>query len=508
MGVGKGLRLGPVARLSFGLVALVVGLLVGMDLIFDVMPDRQREERHLRQRFAESLAVQVASLTEAGNEVTLKRTLQQVVTRNPGLLSVAMRQSAGYIVAQQGDHARHWAAPESGRSTLDQVRVPIMAGNERWGHLELAFASVEPSGLREWIMQPAFLLLGGVSVGGILLFYPYLRRALHFLDPSTAVPDRVRKAFDALTSGVIVIDPQGRIMLANRAFRLLHPEEGADLHGRSVAEIAWLSHGGWGDAAALTPWARVLQDGKAVTGNPLSIPQPDGGVIETLVGSSPISDNDGRVRGCLVTFDDVTELHQTNERLRSALTDLERSREQIQAQNEELQRLATRDPLTGCLNRRAFFADGANMFEGRLRNGGEMCCIMADIDHFKSFNDLYGHAVGDQVIQVVAKALSRMLRPNDLLCRYGGEEFTVLLPDVDQDRAASIAERLRAEIEEHARSAVRSTRVERITSSFGVASMAQGAVRLEELIDQADNALYKSKEAGRNRVTVWVPPVD
>lgn len=506
MSAMRRLRFGPVGRLSIGLVALVIGLIITIDLVFDVMPGRERGERDLRQRFAESLAVQIASLTEIGDQVVLKRTLQQVVTRNPQLLSVAVRQAAGYVVAQHGDHGRHWVAPESGRSTQDHVRVPILAGEQRWGDVELAFDRAEPSTLAQWASQPAMVIIIGVGAGSLLLFYLYLRRALYFLDPSSAVPDRVRLAFDALSGGVVVVDPQGRVVLANRSFRRLHPDGKEDLHGRKLSEIPWLGRAQGETTTPEDSWTRVLNGDEAVAGVPLAIHQPDGATIDTLVGCSPIADGDGRVRGCLVTFDDVTEVHQANERLRNAMADLERSRERIQAQNEELHCLATRDPLTGCLNRRAFFAEASLLFEDRLRTSGELCCIMADIDHFKSFNDLYGHAVGDQVIQVVAKTLSRILRADDLLCRYGGEEFCIILPDVEQQQAVQVAERLCAEVAEHACSAVRSTRLDRITSSFGVSAISQGATRIEQLIDQADNALYKSKEAGRNCVTVWQLP--
>ena len=128
--------------------------------------------------------------------------------------------------------------------------------------------------------------------------------------------------------------------------------------------------------------------------------------------------------------------------------------------------------------------------------------MISDIDHFKSFNDSYGHAVGDQVIQVVARTLGAGIRPDDLLCRYGGEEFCLLLPGLAPAEALAVAERLRAAIEAEAQRAIRGTEVRRITSSFGVATLLSGARSLEELIDQADQALYRSKEAGRNRVTL------
>ena len=196
--------------------------------------------------------------------------------------------------------------------------------------------------------------------------------------------------------------------------------------------------------------------------------------------------------------------HAANDRLRQSLGDLERSREQINTQNDELRRLAMRDPMTGCLNRRAFFDAAAELTETAMKGDANLCCIMADIDHFKGFNDLYGHSVGDQVIQVVAKALGSSIRNIDLLCRYGGEEFCILLPNTTLDEACAVAERARATIEGEASGGIRSVQVRRITSSFGVATLTDGALTLQALIDQADQALYASKDAGRNRVTVWV----
>lgn len=497
------LRVSPVARLAIGMVALVVSMLMALDLVFGVIPDQENSKRALRQQFAESLAVQGASLIEAGDERTLGKTLQQVVARNPDVLSVAVRQAAGYLVAQRGDHTRYWVAPETGRSTLDHVRVPIQGEHEHWGDLEIAFAPAAPKGLRQWLTQPTVLLLGAFSIGGLLIFYPYLRRALHVLDPAAAIPDRVRRAFDVLADGVVVVDRDGRIVLANNSFRRLLSDGVEDLHGRKLSDLTCLQGAEARSGNAPWPWDRVFQGGQAVESDPLTIAKAQGEPMQMLVGCSPIADNDGQVRGCLVSFDDVTELHRANEHLLRTLADLERMRAKIQAQNEELQILATRDPLTGCFNRRAFFEAAGAMFDERLRGNRELSCIMTDIDHFKTFNDLYGHAVGDQVLQVVARTLSRNTRTEDVLGRYGGEEFCIVLPDTDLDQARSIAERMRGAIETHALEAIRSTRVEKVTSSFGVASLGLGAQRLEELIDQADNALYKSKEAGRNRVTVW-----
>jgi GGDEF domain-containing protein len=134
-------------------------------------------------------------------------------------------------------------------------------------------------------------------------------------------------------------------------------------------------------------------------------------------------------------------LHRINDQLLITLTDLESSKDEIRRQNEELHRLATRDPMTGCLNRRAFFGSAEPLYAQLKEQGEEVCCIMSDIDHFKSFNDRYGHAVGDQVIKSVAKCLGSELREVDMLCRYGGEEFCIMLPGSTPEQALDVAER-------------------------------------------------------------------
>ena len=500
------LRLGPVARLSIGLVSVALALVLAAELILHALPGQLAGERQMRQRYAENLAVTVAPLIEADNEALLGRILQQVVTRSGDILSTAVRRSEGTILAERGDHVLHWVAPEAGRSTANHVRVPLNAGRTHWGDLEISFAPAGPRSVVDWLRQPTVLIVVLLATLGVLLFYAYLRRALQYLDPSAVVPDRVRKAYDALGDGLLVLDHDGRIILANQAFRKLHPDADTELQGHKAAQLKWLEPALLERDPPGAPWDPVLREQGAVAGERLSIAQDDGGSIETVVGCSPIMDGAGRLRGCMVTFDDVSELQRTNEQLRQAMSELDASRSQIRAQNDELRLLATRDPMTGCLNRRALFETAGDLFEHAAKHGGELCCIMTDIDYFKRFNDKYGHAVGDQVIQAVARTLVRETRGSDVVCRYGGEEFCIILPNTTSEQAMRIAEKLRETIEESASAALRTTRVERITSSFGVASIVRGAADLEELIDQADNALYKSKEDGRNRVSLWQAP--
>lgn len=176
-------------------------------------------------------------------------------------------------------------------------------------------------------------------------------------------------------------------------------------------------------------------------------------------------------------------------------------------QNSELTLLASRDPLTHCLNRRAFLEYLAPVIESARKRGEALSCIMVDIDHFKSVNDLYGHLVGDQVLQLTAKILTEYLRPRDLLCRYGGEEFCLMLPEASLEGACAIAERLRQAMEERSAAGVSGNSTFTVTASFGVASFEADMPEVEDLIRHADRALYSSKQNGRNRVTFYLASV-
>ena len=208
-----------------------------------------------------------------------------------------------------------------------------------------------------------------------------------------------------------------------------------------------------------------------------------------------------------MTFKNITELYKTNRILNRTLEELEYSRKELEINNQQLQEMAYRDSLTGCLNRRAFFQQAEDLYLNALQGNRELFCIMADIDFFKSFNDIYGHYVGDQVIQIVAKIFQTSLRPSDLICRYGGEEFCMLLTDLSYEKVNEVCERVRKTVEETANKSIRTLKIKPVTISFGVASINSGANSIENLIDYADSALYISKESGRNQVTHWTSAI-
>jgi diguanylate cyclase (GGDEF)-like protein/PAS domain S-box-containing protein len=492
-------RFGPVVRIAVGLVSLTMFLLLIGDLVLHVFRDDVDFARQVRKRTSENLAVQMTSLIQKNEIDTLQRTIDEVVRRANEVDSLGVRRNDGDLVAQSAEHERRWKPLLSDQSTLTHVKVPVFAGQDQWGQIEISYRPAAPQSWIGWFTHPTVLGMLLMSVGGFILYYWFMHRVLEHLDPTKAIPDRVRKALDTLAEGVMVLDNKGRIVLANRSFRELAGDDDRKLLARDASELPWLQ-ASLGEDATQHPWARAMAEGTPVTGDLLEVPQEDGLSRKAAISAAPILDGQGNLRGCLVSFNDVTALDRANGELRAAMDELQASRKQLEVANEELEKLASIDPLTSVMNRRAFFKRAEELFPKAAASGEPMCVILTDIDKFKTFNDTYGHATGDVVLQLVARTLKAGMRPNDLLCRYGGEEFCILLPETRAAQAKVIAERIRFRIEAQCGPGVRDIPGLKVTSSFGVAALEFGADSLQDLMERADQALYKAKDLGRNRV--------
>jgi diguanylate cyclase (GGDEF)-like protein len=182
------------------------------------------------------------------------------------------------------------------------------------------------------------------------------------------------------------------------------------------------------------------------------------------------------------------------------VTEVAVNRLQLQASNLQLQQLSSTDRLTGLYNR-GHWEDALKLEYAKYsRYGHTAALIMFDIDHFKRVNDTYGHPFGDLVIQRVATLAKALVRDADVLGRYGGEEFAVLLPGTDKNGAVVLAGRLREAVE--AEELYHEGQRVSVTISLGVADFTAGIVHHHELIKAADQALYASKKGGRNQVTM------
>lgn len=191
---------------------------------------------------------------------------------------------------------------------------------------------------------------------------------------------------------------------------------------------------------------------------------------------------------------------QRNAEVESSLHGMTAELHQVRSQVIALSRDSRTDSLTGVANRRAFDEILKRRIEEATADGQSLCLAMADIDHFKMFNDTHGHLVGDIVLRFVAQEMERCVKGRDLLARYGGEEFAILLPATPFTGAMMLAESIRAIIELQVLKNLRGEEIDKVTISLGVAEYIPGE-DATSFIDRADACLYRSKESGRNRVT-------
>ncbi|GGF74452.1 hypothetical protein GCM10007301_37860 [Azorhizobium oxalatiphilum] len=166
---------------------------------------------------------------------------------------------------------------------------------------------------------------------------------------------------------------------------------------------------------------------------------------------------------------------------------------------DHLEHKANTDPLTGLRNRRWLFEQAALVFDRARRETSSVAVAIFDIDHFKQFNDRYGHQAGDRVLFTVAEMAQMNVRTYDLLARIGGEEFCIVMPNVTRQQAAHAMERLRLAIEA---ARIDDLDVGRVTASFGLCVGFPGQEGLKTMLMEADRALYSSKAEGRNRVSI------
>ncbi len=227
---------------------------------------------------------------------------------------------------------------------------------------------------------------------------------------------------------------------------------------------------------------------------------------KTLSGAADMLESSGDTKSLKTMVDTLLAATANMQRHTQTLeTRLNKTTDEVQALRDNLELVRTEamtDALTGVANRKRFDEFMRRHCAAAEGDGQELSLVFCDIDHFKRFNDTWGHQTGDQIIRFVAGCLQRSANKSHLVARYGGEEFAVIMPTTDIQTAFDIADNVRATVE--SKTLLRKSTNEdlgTVTISMGVATYEQG-MSVEELIERADSALYRSKHAGRNKVTL------
>jgi len=483
-------------RISLGLVVLTCSIIVGLDLA-GVLPRQSSSMSESRIQFCESLALQAISTVNRNDFASMRRMFDAVARRNEDVLSIGMRKEGGHLLVTTMNHTTVWQPESDEGSTMTHARIPLIRKGEQWGMIEVRFEDPNPLGFVQSLWKITLIrVLVFFSIASFLAYTIYMKRLLRYLDPTSVIPPRVQATLDVMSEGVILLDQNGRIVLANSTFADQIDRPAETLLGVKASDLGWLVPKSLEPARDL-PWQRALDDAERHTGTPLCIKVGADDVQTFIVNGAPVAEESGKARGAIATFDNITELERKTEQLEQVLVLVEKSRDETRFRNDELLVLATCDPLTGIVNRRAFMERAELEFETTVRERRKMCCVMVDIDHFKLVNDNHGHSMGDEVICRLAQELVVAWPDRDLVCRFGGEEFCMLLVDTDLEEVVALTSRLRRSI------AAKGFAPVPVTASFGVSSMDSEPPRFYDLLEQADQALYASKDNGRNRVTTF-----
>ncbi|GEA89665.1 diguanylate cyclase domain-containing protein [Cellulomonas cellasea] len=358
-------------------------------------------------------------------------------------------------------------------------------------HLSVLVGSLVPAGLNALsvfgalpgVAQPT--PIGFAATGAIMAYAIFRQDLIAFAPVARAL------VVDRIGEYVLVISPDGRILdvnpAADRFVRSMNPEAPVTLLGASARSVL----GGF-DVSDLLGGGRDTD--RVVEGRDRT--------VELQLSSSRLVDNRGVDLGVVLVGRDVTEANQQRRELAAANARLGEQLRTIEVLRADLAEQASRDPLTGLLNRRHLMVGLADAMAAALERGDPVAVLMVDVDHFKQVNDRWGHRAGDEALVSLARLLGDVAPDDALVGRWGGEEFLVVLPGTDTAGAAAVAETVRARCAQTCTQAPADAAARARTVSIGVAATRSPSAAPDMLVDAADSALYDAKHGGRNCVRV------
>jgi PAS domain S-box-containing protein len=315
-------------RITLGLTSMIVAILLSAEYL-GLVPDANKAVLDGRRSLSEALAVQCCLAAQRNDIPTIRTILSELASRNDTVRSAAVRRKNGELVTEVGDHAAQWLPPEADRPLGSQLAVPIYDGRNPWGAVEIRFSPIAQSGPSSSLANPALRLTLYVATAAFLAQLLYLKKVLNRLNPSSVVPERVRATLDALAEGVVILDSQEQIVLANRAFGTSLGQSPEDLLGVKPSEMGWTLPDSNMPPESL-PWTAAARQGIAQTGVLLLTARKPDDVRTVSVSAIPILGGKGERRGVLATFDDVTAIKRKNpervERILNAVSASDQSR--------------------------------------------------------------------------------------------------------------------------------------------------------------------------------------
>ena len=313
---------GPRAYISLGLASIVSTTLLAASFL-GLIPDRTSAVRAGRLALAESVAASSAAILSTSDASRLEDVLRFIQKRNPDLHSLGLRTREGRLALAIGEHARTWVPVDGPHASDAQVQVTLYAGNQPWGQLEMRFAPTVAPGIAGILQTPLLILLAFCGTLCLISFYIYLSRVLRHLDPSQAIPGRVRSALDSLTEGLLVVDQGRNVVLANEALTRLLGKSNEQMMGTPVGAIGWLDDTGAPLAATVAPWDVALNEGTVQRNLHLKLRDTAGAERTFVVNCSPVLAAGGKASGVLISLEDITLLEQSRVELRGARDEAE-----------------------------------------------------------------------------------------------------------------------------------------------------------------------------------------
>lgn len=290
-------------RIVTGQVLLLAAVLL-LAVALGIFPNERRAITEGRSTLCEAVAVQCSMCLQRNDLNALRSSFEPALRRNSDVRCAAIRRQDGLILIQFGERTASAADAD--------IIVPIWSGQRPWGTLEVQFRPLYGDGVLGALGQPEFRVVGFAAIVCLVLYTFYLRRMLQRLDPSQVVPSRVRSALDTLAEGLLLLDGQGRIVLANQALADMVAKSPDELLGMQVAHLPWEASG-----RSPRPWEDVLR-GTIARGVMMQLRDAQSVLRTFSVNCSPVLGEDGKSRGVLMSLDDVTQLQRNDAELRKS----------------------------------------------------------------------------------------------------------------------------------------------------------------------------------------------